>query len=103
MTREDCRDCACLVCGKEGQWVCDECEKEITLIEKCPEESEKKTFSIIIEETVSQKFEIEADSIDEALELAREGYLDGEYVLEPGDLESAKAIHCESNKEIEIV
>lgn len=45
-----------------------------------------KTFKVIIEEQVSQAFEVEATSIDEAMEIAQEKYNLGEFVLEPGEL-----------------
>ena len=45
-----------------------------------------KTFNITIEETVSQTFEIEADSLEEAMEIAEQKYDDCEIVLEPREL-----------------
>jgi hypothetical protein len=48
--------------------------------------NEMKKFKITIEETVSQEFEIEATSLEEAMELAEEQYNNGELVLEPGNL-----------------
>lgn len=45
-------------------------------------------FKITIEEIVSQEFEIEAGSLEEAMELAEEQYNDGKLVLEPGNLVS---------------
>lgn len=44
---------------------------------------EKKKLIITIEETISQDFEIEAEDIKKAMELAREKYKDGEFVVEP--------------------
>ena len=44
-----------------------------------------------IQEVVSETFEIEADSMEKALEIAREKYDDGEIVLEPGELISTNA------------
>lgn len=44
---------------------------------------EKKKWIITIEETISQDFEIEAEDIKKAMELAREKYEDGEFVVEP--------------------
>ena len=32
-----CTDCACLVCGENGEWVCDEAGKPVTEIDTCPE------------------------------------------------------------------
>lgn len=38
MLKNDCRHCVCLVEGKKGEWICDELDKNIEDIEKCPEE-----------------------------------------------------------------
>lgn len=43
-------------------------------------------FLVNIEEVVSETFEVEANSIEEALEIAGEKYDNGEIVLEPGEL-----------------
>lgn len=43
-------------------------------------------YTITIEEMVSQDFEIEAATADEAMEIAEQKYRDGEFVLEPGNL-----------------
>lgn len=45
-----------------------------------------KEFEITIEETVSQTFTVEANSMEEAMDIANEKYYDGEFVLEPGTL-----------------
>lgn len=45
-------------------------------------------YTIIIEETVSQGFEIEAESAEDAMEIAEQKYNNGEFVLEPGNLVS---------------
>ena len=41
-------------------------------------------FKIIIEEHVSQEFEVEANDIGDAMDIAEEKYNSGEFVLEPG-------------------
>lgn len=46
-----------------------------------------RTFEVSIEETVSQTFEVEAHDMEEAEEIAIEKYDDGEFVLEPGELQ----------------
>ena len=51
-------------------------------------EAEKRTFRVYIEEVVSEEFEVEASDEGEAFEIAEEKYRDGEFVLEPGNLES---------------
>lgn len=45
-----------------------------------------RTFEVTIEETVDETFEVEANSMEEAEEIAIEKYNDGEFVLEPGNL-----------------
>lgn len=51
----------------------------------------KNGFKVIIEETVSKSFVIEASTAEEALKKAAEAYNDGRIVLEPGELEEARA------------
>ena len=43
-----------------------------------------KKIKVTIEEHISQTFEVEADNIEEAMEIAEDKYNDGEFVLEPG-------------------
>ena len=43
-------------------------------------------FNITIEEVISQNFNIEANTYNEAISIAKEKYNNGEYVLEPGNL-----------------
>lgn len=47
-------------------------------------------YIVTIEETVSEGFKISADSVKEALEIARQMYKNGELVLEPGNLVSGR-------------
>ena len=42
-------------------------------------------YTITIEETCVKDFEIEADSAEEAYEMTKQKYKDGEFVLDPGD------------------
>lgn len=42
-------------------------------------------YTITIEETVAKDFEIEADSAEEAYEIAEQKYKFGEFVLSPGE------------------
>ena len=46
-----------------------------------------KKFTIAIEETVVQEFEIEANSTEEAWDIAERKYRSGEIVLEPGEVQ----------------
>ena len=46
----------------------------------------KKIYTITIEETVSEVFYLEANSLEEAKELAIENYNNSVFVLEPGNL-----------------
>ncbi|WP_303297252.1 DpnD/PcfM family protein [Megamonas funiformis] len=45
-----------------------------------------KKYTITIEETVSEVFYLEANSLEEAKELAIENYNNSVFVLEPGNL-----------------
>lgn len=44
-------------------------------------------FKIAIEETIVQKFEVEAETSEEALDIAREKYRNGEFVVDNGECE----------------
>lgn len=50
-----------------------------------------KRFVVTIEEHISQAFEVEANDIEEAMEIAEESYNNGGFVLEPGEV-TAKLI-----------
>lgn len=52
---------------------------------------EKKNFIVTIEETISQNFDIEAESLEEALEIARKKYCDDEFVVESGSVTFVQA------------
>ena len=49
----------------------------------------KKTYTVVIKETVTEEFEIEAESERDAIEQGIQKYKACEWVLEPGDLEEA--------------
>ena len=59
-----------------------------------------KKFCVTIEEIISDEFEIEAESKEDAISKAIEKYKSGEFVLEPGNLESKK-ISIENDEWIE--
>jgi hypothetical protein len=44
-------------------------------------------YKIVIEETVAQEFEVEADSKEQALEEAKQNYYNCNFVLEPGEVQ----------------
>ena len=48
-------------------------------------------FEVIIEETVSETFRVEARDADEAENIARERYRSGEIVLSPGECQEMRA------------
>lgn len=60
-------------------------------------------YKIIIEETIADEFELEANIIEEAIENATKNYKTSKFVLEPGCLEETKikVIDEENNKESE--
>lgn len=47
-----------------------------------------KKIKVYIEERVVQAFEIEANNVDEAMEIAEEKYKNGDIVLEPGEVQA---------------
>lgn len=58
----------------------------------------KKIYTITIEETVSEVFYLEANSLEEAKELAIENYNNSVFVLEPGNLIETNVL-VENDKE----
>ena len=59
-------------------------------------------YTITIEETVAKNFEIEANSADEAYEMAEQKHKDGELVLDPGECQFRQiAITAPSNEATE--
>ena len=57
-------------------------------------------FKITIEEHVSQCFEVEANDMKSAMEIADENYRTGKFVLEPGELTYKQMMgECESTNE----
>lgn len=57
-------------------------------------------FSVTIEELISQDFKINANSIEEAVSIAKEKYDEGKFVLAPGTL-IAKQIQAENEDNTE--
>lgn len=54
-------------------------------------------YDVTFEETVVQTFEIEANSLEEAAEVARTKYKNGELVVENGEVHST--VVCATGKE----
>lgn len=50
-----------------------------------------KKFTIVIEETLADRFEVEAETEEEALEIAIEKYENAEFVLQPESCYFAEA------------
>ncbi len=49
-----------------------------------------KKYKIAIEETVTEVFEVEANDLHEAREIAAKKYRDGEFVVTPGEVQAKK-------------
>ena len=60
-----------------------------------------KIFKITIEETVSETFDIKAETMEAAMEIAEENYNNGDLVLEPGNL-VAKQMMAEDEENNEV-
>ena len=54
--------------------------------------------TVIIEEHISQAFEVEADTLEEAMQIAEDKYRSGEFVLE-NPCVTAKLMMAENNYE----
>ena len=57
-----------------------------------------KKYKVVIEETITEEFEVEAQSETEALETARLKYHTGQFVVSPGEVQSKqiKILHSDS-------
>jgi hypothetical protein len=56
-------------------------------------------FFITIEETISETFEIEENSVDEAVEIAKHRYNSGEFIVESGNVVNRMIHGREENSE----
>lgn len=54
---------------------------------------------VIIEEHISQAFEVEADTLEEAMEIAEQKYNDGEFVVDAFNAPTAKLMMAENDCE----
>ena len=63
----------------------------------------KKLFKIVIEETVSDEFEVYADNLDDAVQIVKSNYNKGKFVLSPGNISGKKlaVIDMNNNSEYE--
>ena len=50
-----------------------------------------KKFTIVIEETLADRFEVEAETEEEALEIAIQKYKNAEFILQPESCYSSEA------------
>ena len=58
-----------------------------------------KKIKVIIEECISQEFVVEAENIDEAMEIAEEKYHSGEFVIDNGDVSSRSMMADDGKKQ----
>ena len=75
--------------NSEFQKYLDEALPKVNLEEK------PQKFKITIEEHISQAFEVEATDIGEAMEIARQKYNDGEFVVDAFNAPTAKLMMAE--------
>ena len=60
-----------------------------------------KKFCVVIEETVSEEFEVEAENKDDAIKKTIKKYKSGELVLEQGELQYKQMAIINDNDEID--
>lgn len=56
-------------------------------------------FEILIEETISDTFYVDAETREEVLSMARQKYQHGDFILEPGHLLDVKFIPLATDEE----
>ncbi|MCD8194889.1 MAG: DpnD/PcfM family protein [Coprobacillus sp.] len=61
-----------------------------------------KRYQIIIEETISGTFEVDASSPEKAVQIARDKYKCSDFVNEPGDLEEVRFLVFDEKGDISI-
>lgn len=57
-------------------------------------------FLVTIEELISENFEVDAETVEDAIEIAKEKYNNGKFVLEPGNLVSKQMAIVSNNNEL---
>ena len=55
-------------------------------------------IKVIIEEHICQEFEIEADTIEEAMQIAEQKYYDGEFVVDAFNAPTAKLMMADDGQ-----
>ena len=55
----------------------------------------KTKYKVVVEETISENFEIEAENIHEALKISEQQYKNGDLVLSPGNLIFKQILICD--------
>ncbi len=60
-----------------------------------------KKYCVIIEEAVSDEFEVEAESEIDAVKKGIAAYKAGEFILEPGEIECRKIAAMEENENMD--
>ena len=73
--KERCSNCFALVEGDDGEWVCDECEKNCEDIMKCPEGLTSKKYTVQLRTVMTVNVEVDADDDCEACDKV-DRYLD---------------------------
>lgn len=72
--------------------------KNFRLVRKNNKREMKKKFTIRIEEHISQTFEVDAEDIGEAMQIAEDKYRNGEIVLDNANV-SARLMMAENDSE----
>ena len=58
-------------------------------------------FTVTIEEHISQDFEVEANTLEEAMQIAEDKYYGGEFVLDNSDVTAKLMMADDGNKQTE--
>ena len=58
-------------------------------------------FTVTIEEHISQDFEVEANTLEEAMQIAEDKYYGGEFVLDNADVTAKLMMADDGNKQTE--
>lgn len=61
---------------------------------------EIRKFVVTIEEKISEQFEVYADNIEEAMEIAKQKYNNSEFILAPGNLVCKQLQVCDTENNL---